>query len=150
MEETEITLHGSNILVLGFGRVGKILAKMLDGIGAKVDCEARRDEPLAWIKAYGYNPVRLEDIDKNLGKYDTIINTVPSILLDEERLKLLKKQCLIIDLASTPGGVDKKAAKELGIKLVWALSLPGKVAPATSAEYIKETVYNIINEMKKQ
>ena len=52
MEETGRTLHGSNVLVMGFGRVGKVLSKMLDGIGTKVFCEARKDEDIAWIKAY--------------------------------------------------------------------------------------------------
>ena len=33
---------------------------MLDGIGAKVSCEARKDEDLAWIKAYGFEPIDSE------------------------------------------------------------------------------------------
>ena len=58
MENTQKTIHGSNILIMGFGRVGKVLAKMLDGIGAKVSCEARKNSDIAWIKAYGYNPIQ--------------------------------------------------------------------------------------------
>lgn len=54
MERSKITLHDSNCLILGFGRIGKILAKMLQGIGANVYCEARKQQDLAWIKAYGY------------------------------------------------------------------------------------------------
>ena len=50
MEETNHTLHDSNILILGFGRIGKVLAKMLNAIGANVYCEARKNEDLAWIK----------------------------------------------------------------------------------------------------
>ena len=48
---------------------------------------------------------------------------------------------------SNPGGVDRRAARSLGIKLIWALSLPGKVAPMTSAEFIKETLYHILKEL---
>ena len=62
-------------------------------------------------------------------------------------LQKVKEDVLIIDLASNPGGIDKMAAKKLGIKLIWALSLPGKVAPITSAEFIKDTLYNMIKEM---
>ena len=61
---------------------------------------------------------------------------------------MVKKDCLIIDLASNPGGVDREVAKLKGIKTIWALSLPGKVAPLTSAEFIKETIYNIFKEMQ--
>ena len=51
-------------------------------------------------------------------------------------------------MASNPGGVDRETIKEQKIKFIWALSLPGKFAPVTSAEFIKETLYNIFNELK--
>lgn len=148
IEETPRNLHGSNILVLGFGRIGKILSNMLKGLGANVACEARRNSDLAWIKAYGYEPIPISNLKDNLNRFDIIINTIPYIILDKENLDNVKKDALIIDLASNPGGVDRNAIKERKIKFVWALSLPGKVAPITSAEFIKETLYNIYNEIK--
>ena len=147
MEETQRTLHGSNVLVMGFGRIGKVLAKMLDGIGAKVFCEARKNEDISWIKAYGYNPIHLNELDENLNKFDIIINTIPFQILDQERLNLVKNEAIIIDLASNPGGVDRRAAREKNLKVIWALSLPAKVAPLTSAEFIKETIYHVLKEL---
>lgn len=147
MEETQRTVHGSNVLVMGFGRIGKVLAKMLDGIGANIYCEARKNEDISWIKAYGYNPIHLNDLNSELGKFDIIINTIPFQILDEERLNLVNKDVVLIDVASNPGGIDRKAAKEKGIKVIWALSLPGKVAPLTSAEFIKETIYHVLKEL---
>jgi len=149
MEETPRTIHGSNVLVLGFGRVGKILARMIEGIGANVTCEARKNSDIAWIKAYGYNALNLTELSENLDKYDIIINTIPFVILNENNLKKVKKECLLIDLASNPGGIDKRAVKNLGLKMIWALSLPGKVAPITSAEFIKDTIYNIFKELDK-
>lgn len=146
IQETARTIHGSEVLVLGFGRIGKVLAKMLGGIGARVSCEARKDADLAWIKAYGYEPIPLDKLKDNLGRFDVIINTIPYMVLDKENLNEVNKDCLIIDLASNPGGVDRVAVKEKKIKFNWALSLPGKVAPITSAEFIKETLYNILKE----
>mgnify|MGYP000379181242 FL=1 len=148
MEESTKTLHGSKILVMGFGRVSKILSNMLKGIGAEVYCETRTTINCAWIKAYGYKPILLDELDGNLNEFDIIINTIPHVILNKERLSLLKKDCIIIDIASNPGGVDRKAAKEIGVKLIWALSLPGRVAPITSAEFIKETLENILKEIK--
>ena len=147
MENTSRTIHGSNILIMGFGRVGKVLAKMLDGIGANVSCEARKNSDIAWIKAYGYNPIHLSELNSELGNFDLIINTIPFQILDEERLKYVKKNCTILDLSSNPGGVDRASARSLGLKMIWALSLPGKVAPITSAEFIKETLYHILKEI---
>ena len=147
MEETQRTVHGSNVLVMGFGRIGKVLAKMLDGIGAKVYCEARKNEDISWIKAYGYNPIHLNNLDEYLGKFDIIINTIPFQILDGQKLDLVKKESVIIDLASNPGGVDRKAARDRNLKVIWALSLPAKVAPLTSAEFIKETLYHVLKEL---
>jgi len=147
MEEMAITLHDSVCLILGFGRIGKILAKMLSALGADVYVEARKFSDIAWIKSYGYKPVLLDNIDNIIPQADAIFNTIPSIILNESKLKLLSKDCLIIDLASKPGGVNFDKAKEIGVKAIWALSLPGKVAPITAAKFIKETVFNIIGEL---
>lgn len=147
MEEMPITLHNCNALVLGFGRIGKILAKMLQGIGANVYVEARKYSDLAWIKSYGYKTVMLSNLGLNVREMNVVFNTIPSIVLDNEVLKQLNSDCLIIDLASKPGGVDFDKAKEMGLKAIWALSLPGKVAPITAAEFIKDTTYNILEEL---
>lgn len=149
IENTNKILHGSEVLILGFGRIGKVLARKLAGISAKVTCAARKDEDLAWIEAYGHKATNINTIGENLRKYDLIINTVPHMILNSDRLEKVNKECLLIDLASNPGGIDKKSAKDKKIKFVWALSLPGKVAPTTSAEFIKDTINNIIKEIYK-
>ena len=65
----------------------------------------------------------------------------------ETELKDLRPDCLIIDLASKPGGVDMAGAAALGVRVVWALSLPGKVAPVSAGRYIMDTVYHIMEEL---
>lgn len=149
IENTNKILHGSEVLILGFGRIGKVLARKLAGLSAKVTCAARKDEDIAWIQAYGHKATNINSIGENLKKFDIIINTVPHMILTEEKLQNVKQECLLIDLASNPGGIDKKAVKSKRLKFIWALSLPGKVAPTTSAEFIKETIYNIIKEIYK-
>lgn len=146
MGEMPITLHGSNALILGYGRIGKVLGKMLHGIGARVHVGARKASDIAWIKAYGYIPILFEDLKEYLNNMNIVFNTVPTLVLSEDLLSRLKKEALVIDLASKPGGVDFNKAEELGVKVSWALGLPGKVAPITAAMVIKETVYNIVKE----
>lgn len=140
IKETDITLHGANILILGFGRIGKLLAKTLKGFESKIELAARKDEDFAWIDTYGYRKITYDKLDDKLDEYDIIFNTVPVMLLDETRLQKLNKDCLIIDLASKPGGVDFDKAKEMGIKTNWALGLPGKVAPIAAAKYMKRII----------
>ena len=79
--------------------------------------------------------------------YGRLVNTVPVRVLREAELADLKPGCLVIDLASKPGGVDFDAAARLGVKAFWALSLPGKVAPVTAGKSIKTTIYNILTEL---
>ncbi len=147
---TNKIIHGSKILILGFGRIGKVLARKLSGLSAKVTCAARKDEDLAWIKAYGHMETNINTMGENLSEYDIIINTVPNLILNEEKIKYVKDDCLLVDLASNPGGIDKRAAKDKNLKLIWALALPGKVAPVTTAEFIKDTIYNILKEIYKK
>lgn len=146
MEETAITVCHSKCLVIGFGRIGKILCHRLRGLGAYVTATARKVEDLAWIRAYGYEACETDKIDGTLGNYDVIVNTVPARILGEERLREIKRGALCLDLASKPGGIDFSAASKLGVKAVWALSLPGEVAAVTSGRIIRDTIYNILRE----
>lgn len=148
MENTEFTMYNSNCLVLGFGRIGKLLCERLKGLGANVYCMARKEKDLAWIKTLGYNEICIDNLENNLYNKDIIFNTVPSIILDDSKLKVLKEKsakCAIIELASKPGGVDLEEAKKYGTKIINAQGLPGKVAPNSAAKYIKETLEKILN-----
>lgn len=148
MENTDFTLYRSNVLVLGYGRVGKVLAKMLKGVGANVSVEARKNSDLAWIDAMGFTGIHLDNLDQVLGDFDIIFNTIPTLVLDKDRVQLIKKDCLIVDLSSNPGGVDFEVCKERGINASLVLGIPGKVAPDTAAKYIKNAVKGIIKEVQ--
>lgn len=144
IENTDFTLNGSNICILGFGRIGKILAKYLSSFGANIFCEARKEEDIALIKAMGYNSIELNVLDKYLSKMNIIFNTIPHMILDKKRLEKIKKDSIIIDIASNPGGVDFKSAKDLNIKVLWELGIPSKIAPRTAAIYFKEAIDKIL------
>lgn len=147
MREMPITVHSSNCLVLGYGRIGKTLSKMLSGLCANVSVAARSCSDFAWIKLNGYKALDISDLDDSLKKFDIIFNTVPSKILDFKYLSEIRDDALIIDLASKPGGVDFETAKELNKRVIWGLSLPGKTSPSTAGDIIKDTVTNILEEL---
>ena len=149
MEETASTIYGQNILITGFGRISKVLIKILNGMGANVTVTARKYSDLAWAEIYGCKSVHTSSLHECIDKFDIIFNTVPAVLFDEYMLNMLRKDTLMIDLASKPGGVDFDIAGKLGLKVIWALSLPGKVAPVSSGEIIAGTVLNILKERGK-
>ena len=145
MRNYQKTINSSRCLVAGYGRIGKVLSKMLYSLGANVTVSARKLNDLTWIRLNGYNPIHTSEIAKS-GKYDIIFNTIPSMIFDENVLSKIAVGSLVIDLASKPGGVDFDACAKLQIKVIHALSLPGKVAPVTAGEIIKNTIYNMIGE----
>ena len=144
ISNTDKILQGQKILVLGFGRVGKTLANKLKLLNCDVTCATVNDDESAWIRAYGYISKNVNDIGEDYMKFDVIINTIPSLILKKEKIIFFREDVLLIDLASEPGGVDKEYVKERDIRYIHALALPGKVAPYTSAEFIKEAIYQAI------
>ena len=139
MEKTNITICNSNCLILGNGKIGKILSKMLNGIGAKVTVCARKDKDFAYIKSMGYEAVSFSNLSNYLNKFDYIFNTVPSLILTKDKLAIVKKEVCIIDLASVEG-VDYNYAKNNNINLIKALALPTKIAPLSAAVYLKNKI----------
>lgn len=125
MEHLPITIHGARVLVIGFGRVGRLTAQRFAALGAKVRVAARKYEQLAWAQAMGLGCEHLGQLAGWLCGYDLVINTVPARVLGQTELEDLRPDCLVLDLASRPGGVDLAAAGELGLTVIWALSLPG-------------------------
>lgn len=148
MQETARTVFGSRCLVVGYGRVGKAAARLFDACGARISIAARGQEALAWAGIAGYESIPIGEMGDALPMADIILNTVPARLFDEALLDRMRPAGLLIDLSSKPGGVDLEAAKRLGRRVVWALSLPGKVAPVTAAEIVRDTVYHILTEQE--
>ncbi|MBO5504861.1 MAG: dipicolinate synthase subunit DpsA [Clostridia bacterium] len=148
IDETSGTLNNANCLVLGYGRIGRVLTGILQGFGAKTTVFARKPKDFAYLKALGVNFGGYKELKDKAKDADIIFNTVPQKVIDYEVLNNLDKDALVIDLASKPGGVDFDSAKILGKKVIWALSLPGKIAPKTAGEIIAETLSNIINELE--
>jgi dipicolinate synthase subunit A len=142
--ETSFSLFGSNVLIAGYGRIGKLLAPAAAAFGARVSVSARKSDDLTWISVNGYNPVKYGELKNVIGGYDVIINTVPSRIFDSELIEPMNKDCLFLDLASKPGGIDFETAKKASLKVIWALSIPGKTAPYSSGKIICDTVLNYI------
>lgn len=116
-----------------------------DFAGGARDGGSRKFADLAWAKAAGCDTLEIDNLAE-AGDFDVIFNTVPVLLFGRDILKEMDKETLLIDLASRPGGVDFNAAAELQIKTIWALSLPGRVAPKTAGAIIKKTILNMVKE----
>lgn len=146
MESTDRTLHGSRCLIIGYGRIGRLLADRLLALGAEVAVSARKYGDLAWIEAWGCQSLHTGALTGQLNRFDLIFNTAPALVLDGPRLGETREDCVIIELASAPGGVDLHEAKRLSRQVILAPGLPGKVAPRSAAAAIRESIYHILEE----
>ena len=150
IDETDITLHGSRAMVIGYGRIGKVLSGMLRGLGVEVLAVVNSDEAAAMAESNGHWSIFHKDMESNMQYADVIFNTVPQILLDKNNMQHIRKDTLIIDLASPPYGVEVNDSRDFGLKVLYTNSLPGKIAPVTTASYILETINRILEELAEK
>ena len=146
MQLRDRTIWQSPILVLGYGRVGRAVARRLQVLGAVVTVAARSPEQRAGARCAGCRAADLPQLRRMLPGFDAVVNTIPAPVLGREELSCLPQGALVIDLASMPGGTDFAAAKALGIRAEHALSLPARCAPQTAGELVADTVLNILEE----
>lgn len=125
-----VTLDKCPVLVIGWGRIGKCLAKLLAALGAQVTIAARKSSDRAMVAALGYHGISTQHIDPS--PHRVIFNTAPVMVLPDGG------NALKIDLASKPGigGQD----------VIWARGLPGKDAPESSGKLISEAILCKLNQ----
>ncbi len=145
MELSPVTLHGSIALIIGLGRCGTAVARTLQGLGAHVRVLVRRRESAALAYSAGFRPYDIGSAAAALAESDFIFNTAPAPILKADLLKQVKKEALILDLASAPGGTDFDAAAALGLTAVLLPGLPGQAAPRTAGRILARVYRRLID-----
>ncbi len=131
LNQLPVTLDGCKALVIGWGRIGKCLARLLQQMGAQVTVCARKETDRCILAALGYEAVNYDEAD--LSEYRIIYNTVPTM-----RFPVCTGNGLKIDLASRLG---------LGSEdVIWARGLPGKDAPESSGVLIAQTLMPMLRK----
>ncbi len=152
MQELPVTLDGSNFAVIGYGRIASLLAEKLYALGGAVTVFARRQEALTQAELHHHKAVPLlaekgyKGLDRIPSDCRVIFNTVPERIFAGEILQKIPSNCLFVDLASAPGGIDFQAAEGRGIRALWATALPGKYAPESAGVMIAQTVKLLLEE----
>lgn len=143
-----INLHQSRCLVLGYGRCAKILASKLKGLDGNVTVCARNPTQRSLANALGLETMDFMELKRRITQYDYIFNTIPHMILKEEILRKISKDTCIIDVASTPGGMDHQLAKDLGICAKLCKSLPGIYSPKSSGIMLAKKVLEVKGEVE--
>lgn len=141
MKYSQYEICGQKIVVTGYGRCGKKLANMLSSMGAKVTVLARSAKSRKQAKADGHNAVDFSYGAEEAYGTHIFVNTVPALVMQEKIFREMHSDAVVIDIASAPGGCDLKAAKEYGIPVIPALSLPAKYVTKSGAGIFANAIY---------
>lgn len=136
IQSSVLNLHQSQVLVIGFGKCGEILADKLSGLKCKVTVSTRDITAKARAKAYGYSLLT----DSDFTGFDILFNTAPAPVIDVSVIDQLKPDAVIIDIASAPGGTDFNYCAKKGIIAKLCPGIPGKYSPKTSAQILFEQI----------
>lgn len=150
-EKFDGIIHGAKIAILGFGRIGKMLAYLLHAQGAKITVCARRDTDCVWSKLVGFDGFKIKFSGNNSNvnlinnEYDIVFNTIPYWIMNEEFAKSRNKDTLIIDLASKPFGIDGELVDKYKLNYYKELGIPGRYAPKSAGEIIGLIIRNYLS-----
>ncbi|MDR2046872.1 MAG: hypothetical protein LBP79_03070 [Clostridiales bacterium] len=143
-ENTEIVFADMKILIIGFGRVGKALAKSFKALSCKVDVLTFDGSEYAAAPLLSDGQYRSFG-DLRFDEYDAAINTVPARLINKHIAARFKEDVFLLELASEPGGFDREALKKSGVNFVRATGLPAKAAPVSAGKILLESIAAHLN-----
>lgn len=142
MMELPVMLRGCQVLIIGWGRIGRCLAALLWALEAEVTVAARKETDRAMAHALGYKAEDPLTLGHNLNNFRLIFNTAPATVLSEEQAAHCRENCLKIDLASQRGIA--------GSHVIWARGLPGKDAPESSGKLIAKSAIRLIGRKENE
>lgn len=146
IEKLPITVHGMKCGITGYGKVGKALGDTLRALGADVTVFARKEQALAEASSRGLKTRYLSQLTTDYYNLNALINTIPTKVIGGKEMEMLNPECVLIETASAPFGIDFQDAKERAMEVIKASSLPGKVAPKTAGEIIGLSILPIIKQ----
>lgn len=136
ISHTKTTLNESSCAIIGYGRIGRCLTRRLKGFNADISVFARKEKDRSEAEAEGYDAYDIRNINDVISSFDVIFNTVPSVIVNGDGVKNIKKDAVVIELASDKGGFDTESALKYGVNIITARSLPGRTAPVSAGKII--------------
>ena len=131
-------IEDSSVCITGYGTCGRVLAEKCKALGAKTTVAVRRPEVAKKAFQDGYHVMQTEELMNKAEEFQYFFNTVPAVLFTDAVLEKLRKDAVLVDIASNEGGVDYKAAEAYQLKAVQILRIPGRFAAKSSAKKLCE------------
>lgn len=149
IKNTPFSISGSNILIIGFGRCGINSALKLKALNSNVTIYDHTNVHLSQANSYGFETTDYNGLNSCLNKFDIIINTVPSNVLTDDLMNIIKKECYLFEIASKPYGINKELVNKYKLNLITCPSLPGLTAPKSAGELIAKSIMSYLERTKQ-
>ncbi len=143
---SNVLLSELKILVTGYGKTGEAIADVLQKNRARVTVAARKIKDRARVKAKDMTAISFDEISENAENFNFVINTVPERVIGHSLIKKFDSDCIFLEVASKPYGIDISSCEKQGKKVIIAASLPGKYVARSAGVFIAQTVINLVKE----
>ncbi len=143
-DNIEDDFRNISVAVIGYGRCGRSVCKLLKNCGMNVSSFSRREETVTLAEDEGIAAYISANLTDKISEFDIIINTVPSNILSKDDISKLNQNNLYIEIASKPYGFDIKNTDVFNFRYILAESLPGRFTPVSAGNNIADTVLNLI------
>lgn len=144
IDNTDFTINNARILILGFGKCGINIARILDALSGKISIYDHTAIHLTQARAYGYEGIYYEDLVNYMNRFDIIINTVPKEIFKEIHYSKIKRSCSLFEIASSPYGFNEDFVNKYRLSLITCLGIPGVTAPKSAGELIAKSIISYL------
>ena len=140
INDTDFSLRNKNVLLIGFGKCGMNIAKLLEVFHCDLFIYDHTLGNTARASSFGYQIILPPNFNDFLKHCDLIINTVPKKVLSDFHYEIIKKNCFLYEIASYPYGLDQGLATEHDLSFYTCPGIPGKYASKSAGEIIAKTI----------
>lgn len=144
LANSRYAVRGQKIIVSGYGRCGQLIAEKFAALGANVTIMARSREARKSARNAGCNAIPFSYGPQEAYATVALINTVPQKVIGKCILSELQKDCLLIEIASTPGGFDMEMVNKYGVRYINAPGLPSKYLQKTSGMILANCINGFV------
>lgn len=141
---TDFSLNGSKVLILGFGKCGTNIASRLNSLNCDVTIYDHTPKHLSQASSYGYSILEYSEFNEHLNEFDIIINTVPSEIFSDFHMSIIKQSCVLFEIASKPYGFNSELVNKYNLSLITCPGLPGVTAPKSAGELIAKSIISYL------
>lgn len=144
ISNTPFALDSSKTLIIGYGRCGINVSQKLKALNVSVTIYDHTPLHLCQAGSFGLNTTTFNNLIDCISSFDIIINTVPCEVLTENLFSLIKKDCVLFEIASKPYGINNELVKKYKLSLITCPGLPGKTSPKSAGELIAKSIISYL------